>query len=192
MSSISRLSMPTNSISAPASSIAEGIRSKPVAARGDHRIARIARADEHVVDGQPIPMTATETAAGVALRIDVHQQHPLAQLRHTRAQVDRRRRLAHAALLICHRNDLAHAPSPVFQRLPFHYKALRGATQAPKFEECVTFPVAGRAGRIWVSMPVTARVCREFPEKATFHADSRAAARGIYPMDAWRARPRSG
>src|SRR5699024_11990665 len=43
------------------------------------------------------------------------------------------------------RYDLTHAPSPAPSYLPIHYKTLRGATQAPKFEECVTFRMRRRS-----------------------------------------------
>ena len=44
-----------------------------------------------------------------APRMDIDQEHPLARLRQTPCQADRRRRLAHPALGKCHR-DLSQLP----------------------------------------------------------------------------------
>ena len=47
---------------------------------------------------------------GVALRVQIDHEHPVVQLGERRSQVDRRRGLAHAALLVGHRHDARKGP----------------------------------------------------------------------------------
>jgi hypothetical protein len=49
-------------------------------------------------------MVDADAAARVGLRVEVDQQHLVAFLGQRRGQVDGRRRLAHAALLVDHRD----------------------------------------------------------------------------------------
>ena len=57
------------------------------------------------------PLVDAEPGAGIALRIEVDDQHPLADGRERRAEIDRRRGLADAALLIGEREDARAARS---------------------------------------------------------------------------------
>ena len=77
--------------------------------------------DQHVVDGHPrldqqvvhgvleLVVRHAEPRRQRALRIEVDQQHPPAVLGQAGAQVDGRRGLADAALLVAHRDDLGRA-----------------------------------------------------------------------------------
>ncbi len=59
--------------------------------------------EQHVVDGAGEPALVDAGAhRGVALRVEVDREHALADLRQTRCEVDGRRRLADAALLVGH------------------------------------------------------------------------------------------
>ena len=53
-----------------------------------------------------------EPAGGVGLRVEVDHEHGRARLRETRGDVDRGRRLAHAALLVRDCIDARHRPDP--------------------------------------------------------------------------------
>ena len=73
---------------------------------GNHRFAQRRFADQHVI-GRAVAVAAidAETGRGVALRIEIDDQHALANRRECRAQIDRRGGLADAALLIGQRQD---------------------------------------------------------------------------------------
>ena len=73
---------------------------------GNHRIAQRRFADQHVI-GRAVAVAAidAETGRGVALRIEIDDQDALANRGECRAQVDRRRGLADAALLVGQRQD---------------------------------------------------------------------------------------
>ena len=68
------------------------------------------RLHQQVVDGLvQLVVRHAQTGGQRALRVQVHQQHPPAVLGQRGAQVDRRRGLADAALLVAHRDDLGRA-----------------------------------------------------------------------------------
>src|SRR5690606_15593388 len=70
----------------------------------------VAALDEQVVDrGVQLVSGDAEAHGQGALRVEVDEQHPAAVLRQRRAQVDRRRGLADAALLVAHRDDPSRA-----------------------------------------------------------------------------------
>ena len=77
--------------------------------------------DQHVVDRHPrldqqvvhrvveLVVRHAQPRGQRTLRVEVHQQHPAAVLGEAGAQIDGRRRLADAALLVAHRDDLGRA-----------------------------------------------------------------------------------
>jgi len=63
--------------------------------------------DQHIIDAiMHIRLVDPDAAGRVALRIDIDQQHLLAECRQASAQVDRRGRLPDAALLVRYGYDL--------------------------------------------------------------------------------------
>ena len=81
-----------------------------------------------------------ETAARVRLRVEIDDQYTLADLSETRSDVDGRRCLAYAALLVRHRED----PAGHGHESTKHARSSGPVTQAP---------IAGRSGRLR-AMPV--------------------------------------
>ena len=90
-----------------------------------HGIAQRRFADQHVV-GRDVAAAAVDAEAGggVALRIEVDDQHPLADRGQRGAEIDRRGGLADAALLVGERNDarvtgrgVAPYPLDIFDQL---------------------------------------------------------------------------
>ena len=75
--------------------------------RGRHDdVAEAALADQHVVAGGDAALAVdAEAGRGIALRIEIDDEDALADRRERRAEVDRGRRLADAALLIRHDKD---------------------------------------------------------------------------------------
>ena len=73
---------------------------------GNHRFAQRCFADQHVI-GRAVAGAAidAETSGGIALRIEIDDQHALANRSECRTQIDRRGGLADAALLIGQRQD---------------------------------------------------------------------------------------
>ena len=74
---------------------------------GHHRRLRHAGAADHQVVTGNIAVVAgdSEPGRGIALRIEIDDQHPLADGGEGRGEIDRRRRLADAALLIGYGED---------------------------------------------------------------------------------------
>ncbi len=75
-----------------------------------HRVAQRRFADQHVI-GRAAAVAAVdaETGGGVALRIEIDDQHPLADRRKRGAEIDRGGGLANAALLVGQRQDAGMA-----------------------------------------------------------------------------------
>ena len=73
---------------------------------GDHRFAQRRFADQHVI-GRAVAVAAidAETGRGVALRIEIDDQHALADRGERGAEIDRGGGLADAALLVGERQD---------------------------------------------------------------------------------------
>src|SRR5207302_8979259 len=84
--------------------------------------ARIRLAEQGVVHGGPIAWIARDphAAGGVALRIEVDEKRAVLPGGEGGGQVDRRRRLAHPALLVHDREHQRHAPSPSVVRREYH------------------------------------------------------------------------
>ena len=89
------------SSSRPERSIVDGAIESRGTAVGDDRLAQRRFADQHVV-GRDAAVAAVdaEPGRGVALRIEIDDQHALADRGERRAEIDRRRGLADAALLV--------------------------------------------------------------------------------------------
>ena len=83
---------------------------------GDHGLAQRRLADQHVI-GRAVAVAAVdaEPGRGIALRIEIDDQHALADRGQRGAEIDRGRGLAHAALLVGERQD---ARLPVQMRIP--------------------------------------------------------------------------
>ena len=73
---------------------------------GNHRLAQRRFADQHVI-GRAVAVAAVdaETGRGVALRIEIDDQHALADCGECGAEIDRGGGLADAALLVGKRQD---------------------------------------------------------------------------------------
>ena len=71
-----------------------------------HALAQLRFADQHVI-GRAVAVAAVDAEAGrgVALRIEIDDQHPLADRGERRAEIDRGGGLADAALLVGERQD---------------------------------------------------------------------------------------
>ena len=95
------------------------------------RLPGRARARKHLVDRAGVRLHAhAQSAAGVALRVRVHDEHALALRGHAGAEVDARGRLAHAALLIRDGDDLTHMlPRSVVDVRILYYTEKRPAGQ---------------------------------------------------------------
>ena len=72
-----------------------------------HHVLHLHAAHQHLIDALFLHRHA-QAGGGVALGIQVDNQHPLAHIRHEGRQVDRRGGFAHAALLIDDCNGLCH------------------------------------------------------------------------------------
>ncbi len=72
----------------------------------DHRLAQRRFADQHVI-GRAVAAAAidAETGGGIALRIEIDDQHALADRGERGAEIDRGGGLADAALLVGQRQD---------------------------------------------------------------------------------------
>ncbi|GAO25777.1 hypothetical membrane protein [Alicycliphilus sp. B1] len=69
-----------------------------------------ARFEQHVVHAErELALVHARTHRGIALRIQVHEQHALAYLGQARGEVDGGGGLAHATLLVGNAEDLGHA-----------------------------------------------------------------------------------
>ena len=67
-------------------------------------------ADEHLIRSQlDAPLGDAVAGGGVALRVQIHDEHLFAQRRNTGRQIDGRGRFAHAAFLVCNCNYFCHA-----------------------------------------------------------------------------------
>ena len=75
-------------------------------------------ADQEVVDAALVGVAAgvAQPRAGVALRVEVDQEHALLGGGQRRGKVDRRGGLPHAALLIRYRDDPSHENPGWFRR----------------------------------------------------------------------------
>ena len=84
-----------------------------------HRLAQRRFADQHVIGrAGAVAAIDAETGRGVALRIEIDDQHALADRSERGAEIDRRGGLADAALLVGERQDArmagrAVAPYPL-------------------------------------------------------------------------------
>ena len=83
-----------------------GMTSRPVDAGVDDRLARVALgAEQQVVDRRDVVGLDAEPGGQRALRVEVDREHLAAVLGEGRAEVDRRRGLADAALLVAEGDD---------------------------------------------------------------------------------------
>jgi hypothetical protein len=74
---------------------------------------------QHVVDGQfQLALVDARAHGRIALRIQVHHQDALADLREPGRQVDGGRRLADAALLVGHTENLCHGQREIASLMP--------------------------------------------------------------------------
>ena len=90
------------------------------------------RFDQKVMDGQfQVVMLDAQSSRQRALGIEIHQEHSATVFGQRRTQVDGRRRLADAALLVAHRDD--HRGSVVRQRCRLGYLADRSTCRAEFF-----------------------------------------------------------
>ena len=81
--------------------------------RMHHRVFRRHIVHNHVVGGGfGFPLVHAQSGGGVCLRVEVTDQNPQPQVGQSRRQIDRRGSFAHAALLIDHRKNSAHAIAP--------------------------------------------------------------------------------
>ena len=97
----SRLNAGTSSISTPARSMVAGATKRFLTLVGSMQSSSGLVPHDHVVHGQlEVAGLHTETRGGVALGVEIDHEHPVVELGQRRAQVDRRGRLAHPALLV--------------------------------------------------------------------------------------------
>jgi len=88
--------------------------------------------DQEIVDGQfEVVMLNAQSGRQRALWIEIHQEHSTTVFGQRRAQVDGRRRLADATLLVAHRDD--HRGSVMRQRCRLRHLADRPARRAEFF-----------------------------------------------------------
>ena len=90
---------------------------------------------EHLVDAAGDgPLVDAERRRAVRLRVGVDQQRGVLVGRERRGEVDRRRRLADAALLVRDRDDLAHVPHRAcVRRSPGAWRTPRRACRRPRY-----------------------------------------------------------
>jgi hypothetical protein len=106
------LSSSTISTSAPASSRFAGSTSKRPASLRTARRGDVGLAQQHLVDrGSQPGLVDAGAHGGIALRVEVDQQHALVQLGQSGRQVDAGGGLADPALLVCYAKYFRHAGS---------------------------------------------------------------------------------
>ena len=107
----------------------EGAMCSRGTAVGDHRLAQRRFADQHVI-GRAVAVAAVDAEAGrgVALRIEIDDQHALADRGQRGAEIDRGGGLADAALLVGERQNARMAGRV---RRPYPLDILRSITVMP-------------------------------------------------------------
>jgi hypothetical protein len=97
------------------------------------RLAGTRLADQHFISTQlHAPLRDAVAGGGVALRVQIHDQHLFAQRRNARRQVYGGGRLTDAAFLVCNCNYFCHARFlPLRKTYLFHVEHSRSGCRFP-------------------------------------------------------------